>query len=109
MTLEPRHAPIVPSYGTATLADLSSSILASLDPEAPPEQNVLGLAPAQRAKASASYQLTCLTGASGSNGVRPRNPICHHAPSTSRQCSGADQPSVCSRAQPSDIHNVAVR
>ncbi len=49
MTLEPRHPPIVPSYGTATLADLSSSILASLDPEAPPEQNVLGLAPAQRA------------------------------------------------------------
>jgi hypothetical protein len=49
MTLEPRHPPIVPSYGTATLADLSSSILASLDPGAPPEQNVLGLAPAQRA------------------------------------------------------------
>src|ERR1700722_2697578 len=49
MTLEPRHPPIVPSYGTATLADLSSSILASLDPAAPPEQNVLGLAPAQRA------------------------------------------------------------
>jgi hypothetical protein len=49
MTLEPRHPPIVPSYGSATLADLSSSILASLDPEAPPEQNVLGLAPAQRA------------------------------------------------------------
>src|ERR1700691_3914472 len=49
MTLEPRHSPIVPSYGTATLADLSSSILASLDPEAPPEQNVLGLAETQRA------------------------------------------------------------
>jgi hypothetical protein len=49
MTLEPRHSPIVPSYGSATLADLSSSILASLDPEAPPEQNVLGLAPTQRA------------------------------------------------------------
>ena len=49
MTLEPRHPPIVPSYGSATLADLSSSILASLDPDAPPEQNVLGLAPAQRA------------------------------------------------------------
>src|SRR6202167_3642248 len=49
MTLEPRHPPIVPSYGTATLADLSSSILASLDPEAPPEQNVLGLAETQRA------------------------------------------------------------
>src|ERR1700720_3505255 len=49
MTLEPRHSPIVPSYGTSTLADLSSSILASLDPGAPPEQNVLGLAPTQRA------------------------------------------------------------
>ena len=36
MTLEPRHSPIVPAYGTASLADLSSSILASLDPEAPP-------------------------------------------------------------------------
>ena len=49
MTLEPRHSPIVPSYGTATLADLSSSILASLDSGAPPDQNVFGLAPAQRA------------------------------------------------------------
>jgi len=49
MMLEPRHPPIVPSYGSATLADLSSSILASLDPGAPPKQNVLGLAPAQRA------------------------------------------------------------
>jgi Type I phosphodiesterase / nucleotide pyrophosphatase len=49
MTLEPRHPPMVPSYGTATLADLSSSVLASLDPEAPESQNVLGLAPAQRA------------------------------------------------------------
>ena len=49
MTLEPRHQPIVPSYGTATLSDLSASILASLDPETPPEQNVLGLAPTQRA------------------------------------------------------------
>ena len=49
MTPEPRHPPIVPSYGTASLADLSSSILASLDPEAPESQNVLGLAPAQRA------------------------------------------------------------
>jgi Type I phosphodiesterase / nucleotide pyrophosphatase len=49
MTLEPRHSPIVPSYGTATLADLSESILASLDPQAPPEQNVLGLPPSQRA------------------------------------------------------------
>jgi hypothetical protein len=49
MTLEPRHSPIVPAYGTATLADLSSSILASLDPDAPESQNVLGLADAQRA------------------------------------------------------------
>jgi hypothetical protein len=49
MTLEPKHAPIVPSYGTATLADLSSSVLASLDTASPVSQNVLGLAPAQRA------------------------------------------------------------
>jgi hypothetical protein len=49
MTLEPRHPPMVPSYGAATLADLSSSVLASLDPEALEAQNVLGLAPAQRA------------------------------------------------------------
>ena len=49
MTPEPRHSPTVPSYGTSTLADLSASILASLQPEAPPEQNVLDLAPAQRA------------------------------------------------------------
>ena len=49
MTPEPRHSPIVPSYGAATLADLSSSILASLDPEAPESQNVLGLTPARRA------------------------------------------------------------
>jgi hypothetical protein len=49
MTLEPRHPPLVPSYGAATLADLSSSVFASLDPEAPQAQNVLGLAPTQRA------------------------------------------------------------
>ena len=49
MTPEPRHPPTVPPYGAATLADLSSSMLASLDPEAPKSQNVLGLAPAQRA------------------------------------------------------------
>jgi hypothetical protein len=49
MTLEPRHPPMVPSYGAATLAELSSSILASLDPEEPDAQNVLGLAPAERA------------------------------------------------------------
>jgi Type I phosphodiesterase / nucleotide pyrophosphatase len=49
MTLEPRHSPTVPSYGTGSLSDLSASILASLDPEVCPEQNVLGLAPTQRA------------------------------------------------------------
>jgi len=49
MTPEPRHPPIVPSYGAATLSDLTSSILASLDPEAPESQNVLGLTPVQRA------------------------------------------------------------
>lgn len=49
MTLEPRHSPIVPSYGAASLADLSSSILASLDPASPPSQNVLDLPAAQRA------------------------------------------------------------
>jgi hypothetical protein len=49
MTMEPRHPPTVPSYGTATLADLSSSVLASLDPEAPRSQNVFGLPSAQRA------------------------------------------------------------
>ena len=49
MTPEPRQLPIVPSYGAATLADLSSSLLASLDPEAPSAQNVLGLPPARRA------------------------------------------------------------
>src|ERR1700760_2305578 len=45
----PRHPPIVPSYGAAALADLSSSMLASLDPDAPESQNVLGLPPARRA------------------------------------------------------------
>jgi Type I phosphodiesterase / nucleotide pyrophosphatase len=49
MTLEPRHPPIVPSYGAATLADLSASILASLEPGTPEPANVLGLAPASRA------------------------------------------------------------
>src|SRR5690242_20849596 len=49
MTPEPRHLPIVPSYGAAALGDLSSSLLASLDPEAPSAQNVLGLPPARRA------------------------------------------------------------
>jgi hypothetical protein len=49
MTLEPKHAPTVPSYGAATLADLSSSLLASLDTESPRSQNVLGLPSAHRA------------------------------------------------------------
>ena len=49
MTPEPRQLPIVPSYGTAALADLSSSMLASLDPEASAGQNVLGLPEARRA------------------------------------------------------------
>src|SRR5260370_6279026 len=49
MTPEPRHPPTVPSYGAATLADLSSSMLASLDPHAPPSQNVFGVTPARRA------------------------------------------------------------
>ncbi|MFY9931934.1 MAG: nucleotide pyrophosphatase/phosphodiesterase family protein [Streptosporangiaceae bacterium] len=49
MTPEPKHPPIVPSYGAATLADLSSSMLASLDPDAPESQNVLGLPATQRA------------------------------------------------------------
>ncbi len=35
MTLEPKHPPIVPSYGVATLADLSASILASLEQQSP--------------------------------------------------------------------------
>src|SRR5260370_9988688 len=49
MRPEPKHPPIVPSYGAATLADLSSSVLASLDPGSPDSQNVFGLTPAQRA------------------------------------------------------------
>ena len=49
MTPEPRHPPIVPSYGAAALSDLSSSILASLDPAAPESRNVLGLTLARRA------------------------------------------------------------
>jgi Type I phosphodiesterase / nucleotide pyrophosphatase len=49
MTPEPRHPPTVPSYGVAALADLSSSMLASLDPNAPESQNVLGLPSTRRA------------------------------------------------------------
>src|SRR4029079_13028032 len=49
MTPEPRHPPTVPSYGAAGLADLASSMLASLDPDAPESQNVLGLPSTRRA------------------------------------------------------------
>src|SRR5919204_1346627 len=49
MTPEPRHPPIVPSYGAAALADLSSSILASLDSDMPGSENILGLPPTGRA------------------------------------------------------------
>src|ERR1700745_2444152 len=49
MTPEPRHPPIVPSYGAAALPDLSSSILASLDLDVPGSENVLGLPPPRRA------------------------------------------------------------
>jgi Type I phosphodiesterase / nucleotide pyrophosphatase len=49
MTPEPRRPPTVPAYGAASLPDLSSSILASLDPESPSAQNVIGLEPTQRA------------------------------------------------------------
>src|SRR6516165_11953773 len=49
MMPEPRHPPTVPSYGAAALADLSSSMLASLDPDAPESQNVLGLPSTRRA------------------------------------------------------------
>src|SRR5260370_14613130 len=49
MTPEPRHPPTVPSYGAAPLAALSSSMLASRDPHAPPSQNVFGVTPARRA------------------------------------------------------------
>ena len=41
MAREPRHSPIVPSYGESSLADLSNSILASLTGNA--AANVLGL------------------------------------------------------------------
>ena len=49
MTPEPRHPPIVPSYGAAALSDLSSSMLASFDPHVPGSENVLGLPPTRRA------------------------------------------------------------
>src|SRR6201985_3149518 len=49
MMPEPRQQPTVPAYGSAALADLSSSMLASLDPDAPESQNVLGLPSTRRA------------------------------------------------------------
>jgi Type I phosphodiesterase / nucleotide pyrophosphatase len=45
MSTEPKHSPIVPGYGVGALADLSSSVAASLG--VPPYQNVLGFTPAQ--------------------------------------------------------------
>ena len=47
MPSEPRHAPIVPSYGGASLADLSASVAAAVG--IPPFHNVLGVTPTRRA------------------------------------------------------------
>jgi hypothetical protein len=47
MTPEPRHPPIVPSYGSATLADLSASVAASVG--IPNYPNVLGFDLTRRA------------------------------------------------------------
>jgi hypothetical protein len=52
MPREPRNQPIVPSYGTGSLADLSASVLASLVARSPDDDslpNVLGLPPVRRA------------------------------------------------------------
>ncbi len=46
MTPEPRNAPIVPSYGSRTLAELGASVLSSVGGSAP---NVLGLPRVRRA------------------------------------------------------------
>jgi hypothetical protein len=46
MPSEPRHPPIVPSYGGASLADLSASVAAAVG--IPPFHNVLGVTPARR-------------------------------------------------------------
>jgi hypothetical protein len=46
MTPEPRNAPVVPSYGSGSLAGLASSLLASVGGAG---DNVLGLPPAQKA------------------------------------------------------------
>ena len=48
MTPEPRQLPVVPAYGAAALADLSSSMLASLYPDVPGAENVLGLPSTRR-------------------------------------------------------------
>ena len=45
MTPEPRHAPLVPSYGSRTLAELGASILASVGGSG---RNVLGLPEVRR-------------------------------------------------------------
>jgi hypothetical protein len=47
MTLEPRHPPIVPSYGGASLPDLSASVAASVG--IPDFHNVLGVESTRRA------------------------------------------------------------
>jgi hypothetical protein len=47
MTPEPRHSPIIPSYGGSALADLSSSVAASVG--VPDFPNVLGLERTRRA------------------------------------------------------------
>jgi Type I phosphodiesterase / nucleotide pyrophosphatase len=47
MTSEPRHSPIVPSYGSASLPDLSASVAAAVG--IPSFHNVLGVTSARRA------------------------------------------------------------
>jgi hypothetical protein len=47
MTSEPRHPPIVPSYGSASLPDLSASVAAAVG--VPSFHNVLGVTSARRA------------------------------------------------------------
>jgi hypothetical protein len=47
MTSEPRHSPIVPSYGGASLSDLSASVAASVGIGS--LHNLLGVTPARRA------------------------------------------------------------
>src|SRR5271170_288620 len=47
MPSEPRHSPIVPSYGSASLADLSASVAAAVG--VPALHNAMGITPARRA------------------------------------------------------------